>query len=510
MPSEGNEKRAQVPALLLTLLFAVQPCLDVLAYWTRNDRVTPAGIIRLVIMVLLPLAVFILTDRKKAFLGFIAAVGLFCLLHVLNCIRVGYISPVFDIRYMASVVQMPLFAFCFLLTIRDDSTKEAALRGVTLAAGLTLVFLIAARLTNTGNVTYGEGLGYSGWVIDVNRNANSTNLVIFACFCVWLALRSGRVWLLAAVPVTVDVVFITNGTKGCYFSIFVIFLSFAAFLLMEKKLKRRELTNSSSAEADGSPGKSTNRDLTRLAVIVLLVLSIFSAVIYPWTPRCKVTEAQRKTARGTQGEIEATLLEKGIDITGMSPQERFDNPEVKEVFSFYYWKYLGVKPDLIDRFGMDRVLMQYRMSTDVDKLINDRIMERNYADMIFQDADPLTRFVGFEASEIGFDCVHDLENDWHAVFYYYGYIGFALYVGFVLYFLVRIGKRCREDLPGSFTLENFALLLVLVLVLGLAHFSGATLRRPNVSIWLSLILALVYTVTEVPHAAQHYNSGLEC
>ena len=68
----------------------------------------------------------------------------------------------------------------------------------------------------------------------------------------------------------------------------------------------------------------------------------------------------------------------------------------------------------------------------------------------------------------------------------------------------------REDLPGSFTLENFALLLVLVLVLGLAHFSGATLRRPNVSIWLSLILALVYTVTEVPHAAQHHNSGLEC
>ena len=103
----------------------------------------------------------------------------------------------------------------------------------------------------------------------------------------------------------------------------------------------------------------TKKKVNRFALILLLGLSIFSAAIYPLTPRYKVTEEQRKTARGTQGEIEATLLEKGIDITGMSAQERFDNPEVKEVFTFYYWKYLGVKPDLIDRFGMDRVLMQY-------------------------------------------------------------------------------------------------------------------------------------------------------
>ena len=40
-------------------------------------------------------------------------------------------------------------------------------------------------------------------------------------------------------------------------------------------------------------------------------------------------------------------------------------------------------------------------------------------------------------------------------------------------------------------------MLTLVLIIGLAHFSGATLRRPNVSIWFSLVLALIYSVTEV-------------
>ena len=476
---------------MLTGLFAVQPVLDALAFWTANERVTPAGLIRLGIMVLLPIVVFILTDRKKAFFAFVAAAGLFCGLHILNCLRVGYISPVYDIRYLASVVQMPLFAVCFLLCIRDERTKEAAYRGVVIAACLTVLFLIIARVTRTGNVTYGEGLGYSGWVIDENRNANSTNLVIFACFCVFLALRTGKSWLIAAAAVGTDAVFLSNGTKGCYFSIFAIFLSFALFLILEKKVSKKALN--------------------RFALILLVVLSVFSAAVYPLTPRYKVTEEQRKTARGTQGEIEATLLEKGIDITHMSAEERFGNPEVKEVFTFYYWKYLGVKPDIIDRFGMDRVLMQYKMSTDVGKLIDARVMERNYADMVFQDSDALTRFVGFEASEMGFDGVYDLENDWHAVFYYYGYLGFALYVCFVGYFIYRILKCCARSLRGCLTLENWFLALALVLVLGLAHFSGATLRRPNVSVWLSLILALIYYVTEVfLSAADGHHPGVEC
>ncbi|MCR5137503.1 MAG: O-antigen ligase family protein [Oscillospiraceae bacterium] len=470
-----TERQKQIRNWALTALFAAQPILDALAFWTRNARATPAGYIRLGLLILLPILVLWRTDRKKPFLLFLSVAGLFGLLHVLNSARGGYISPYFDMRYLANVLQMPVFTVCFLLAVRDGETEEAALRGVAAAAWLTLLFLIVARLTHTGNVTYGEGLGYSGWVIDENRNANSTNLVVYAALGLWLALRRDRRWLALGVPLIVDAVFLSNGTKGCYFSIFVIFLGYALWLLLEKFWLKRELRKE--------------------AVAVLLLLSLFSAAIYRYTPRYKVTESQAKTAVGHQGEIEATLLEKGIDITDMSPQERFDNPTVREVFEHYYWIYLGVKPDIIDRFGMERVLMQYRMSTDVAKLIDARVMERNYADMIFQDSDFLTRLLGFEASEIGFDGVYDLENDWHAIFYFYGYIGFALYMSFVLYFVLRIVRTLRRDLYGSLTLENFSLALTFLLIVGLAHFSGATLRRPNVSVWLSLVLALIYYKT---------------
>ena len=460
----------------LAFLFAVQPCLDVLAYWTRNDRVTPAGIIRLLLLLALPCYVLFRNPEKKKLLLFLAFTGSFCLLHVFNCLRNGYLSPVFDIRYMASVVQMPVFAVCFLMAIREEHSKEAALCGFGIAAALTVLFLVISRVTNTGNVTYGEGMGYSGWVIDVNRNANSTNLVIFAALSVYLAIRSKKLWVLFLTAATVTVVFLSNGTKGCYFSIFLIFLGYAAWLLTERFLLKKQM----------------NRGM----LLILMLCCVFSAAVYPWTPRYRVEASQQESARGAQGEIEATLLEQGIDITDMSPQERFDNPAVKEVFVFYYWRYLGVKPDLIDRFGMDRVLMQYRMSTDVAKLIDSRVMERQYADMVFQDSDLLTKIVGFEVSQMGYDGIYDLENDWHAIFYYYGYLGFLLYVGFVLFFLWRVGKRLRRDFTGCLKLENFALLLTLILILGLAHFSGATLRRPNVSIWLSLVLALIYYATE--------------
>ena len=471
------------------VLFAVQPILDVIAFFNRNRTATAAGYIRLGILVLLPILVLLRTKHKKRFLQFLILTGLFCIAHIVNSWRLGYISWFFDIHYLANVVQMPIFAVCFLLIIRDEKVKLYALRGVVIAAILSLCFLVIARLTHTGNVTYGEGLGYSGWVIDDNRNANSTNLVIYACFCLYYTLKSERKCLIYLVPAIIDAVFLSNGTKGCYFSIFVIFIGNTIWLLLVHKVMKT--------------------DLNKRAVIVLLLLSVLSAAIYPWTPRYKVTESQAKTAVGHQGEIEATLLEKGIDITDMSPQERFDNPEVKAVFEHYYWIYLGVKPDIIDRFGMDRVLMQYKMSTDVEKLIDARIMERNYADMIFQDCDQVTKLVGFEASEIGFDGIYDLENDWHSIFYYYGYIGFTLYSAFMIYFLIRVLRTLRKRFYLSFTLENFSYFLTLTLIIGLAHFSGAVLRRPNVSIWLSLVLALIYYVTEDhENEAEYYNSGV--
>jgi hypothetical protein len=461
------------------LLIAAQPLLDTLAYFTQSKAGTAAGYIRLAVMLALPLYVLLTTARKKRFFLGLAVIGVFCALHALNCWRVGYLSARYDLAYLARVAQMPLLCLSFLWLMEEEQTRLHAWRGILAAALIMALSVPLARLTGTGNVTYGEGLGYSGWVIDDNRCANSILLVTLSAFGVWYAVKTRRKWLSVLIPLAVAALFLTNGTKACYFSLFGIFAAFSGYLALSALLGKEKLN--------------------KLLLIVLVLLMIFAVVIYPYTPRYKVSRNLAK--QDTTGEIEATLLAKGIDITNMSFEERFNDPTVKEVFTTYYWKYLGSLPDLIDRFGMDRVLRQYQMSTNVAKLIDTRVMKLNYAAMIWsEETDTLTKLVGVEATRVGPagqipNGQYDMENDWPAVFYYYGYLGTALYCGFVLYFVLRILRSLRADFKGSLTAENFTLALVLALQLGLAQFSGALVRRPNVSIYFALVLALIWYQT---------------
>ena len=462
-------KRNWFAANWLTLLIAAQPLLDALAYWTANESATVAGFIRLGLLVLLPLWLLWRGPERKTLLLALGVMGLYSLAHIANCARVGYLSPVYDVAYLVRVLQMPVYAVCLAILIRDGETKRQAYRGVLIAAGLTVALLLVARVTGTGRYTYPEGYGYSGWVIDDNRCAHSILLVTLSAFGLFFALRSERVWLHVLGPAAVTALFLTNGTKACYASLYGLFFGYAAFLAFEKLALRQKLKTA--------------------ALLSLVGMMIFATLIYPLTPRAKMSGVLSRAAPA--GEIEAACLEKGWDISTMSPEECFANEEVREIFIHYYYLYIGVMPDLFDRFGPERVLKQYQMTTDVERLIDVRLMELAYAAMIWQDADLPTKLLGFEATQVGTDGVYDMENDWPALFYYYGPVGLGLYVLLLLAVLLRIPGALRRDWRGTLNEENLTLLLVLALQLGLAQFSGAILRRPNVSIYLALVLALI-------------------
>lgn len=462
----------------LVCLIAAQPLLDALAFWTRNSVATPAGYIRLALLFALPGFLLLhLKDRqeRKRFLLFLTAVGLYSLLHVVNSWRVGYISLSFDIAYLLRVVQAPVLAVCFVFLVRDEQTKNQALRGLLIAALLVGLGLIVARVTGTGTDTYGPGLGYSGWIIEDNRTAHSIIVVTLCAFCGYLGLRRDVKWLNALVPALIVLALLTNGTKSCFYSLFAMFATFVGYFVLEKLVKGARLRT--------------------FAILMLTALMAFTVLIYPYTPRARVDQVV-KVPYGRQGEIEAAVEALGYDVNAMTPQERYDNEQVREVFAYYYYRYfIGVLPDIFDRFGMDRVLLHYNMTTDVHRLLNTRILKVAYSDMLWEDSDLLTKFLGFEVSQIGFEGTYDLENDWPAIFYYYGVLGLGLYVLFVGYFLWLVLRRLLRDFKGSLTLLNVTLLLSLLLLLGLAQYSGAVLRRPNVSFYLALVLGLVYYQT---------------
>ena len=476
----NNARTAFVRNHWLMALIVMQPLLDIIAFWTKNPDGTLAGYVRLLIMVCLPLyLLFTLRgSERKSFIFWMLGIGLVCALHIANTIRTGPVSLGFDISYTAKVAQMPILAVCFMYSIKNDQTRNQAYWGLFFAAGITAAALGLSVLTGTANCTYGEGLGVSGWVIDDNRCANSIILVTLAAFSIFCAVKSDKPFVNIAVPVVAAVVLIANGTMTCYMSIFVIFIGFAVFLLLEKKIR--------------------GCNLNRLAVIALVAVAIASAAAYPLTPKYKIKQTQSDFAELTQDDFNDELGALGYDLDSMSNEEKLSNPEIHTALEDYYWKCLWIiTPNMFERFDIDEIMLKYDLTTDAATLIDTRMIKNAYASLMWDHSDTLTKLFGIDVSDIWLTGGMDLENDWPAIRYYYGYVGFAAYAAFILYFVYLIIRRLCRDFKGSFTADNFILLVTFALLIGLAQYSGAVLRRPNVSIYLALVLGLIHYQTAV-------------
>lgn len=476
----NNARTAFVRNHWLMALIVMQPLLDIIAFWTKNPDGTLAGYVRLLIMVCLPLyLLFTLRgSERKSFIFWMLGIGLVCALHIANTIRTGPVSLGFDISYTAKVAQMPILAVCFMYSIKNDQTRNQAYWGLFFAAGITAAALGLSVLTGTANCTYGEGLGVSGWVIDDNRCANSIILVTLAAFSIFCAVKSDKPFVNIAVPVIAAVVLIANGTMTCYMSIFVIFIGFAVFLLLEKKIR--------------------GCNLNRLAVIALVAVAIASAAAYPLTPKYKIKQTQSDFAELTQDDFNDELGVLGYDLDSMSNEEKLSNPEIHTALEDYYWKCLWIiTPNMFERFDIDEIMLKYDLTTDAATLIDTRTIKNAYASLMWDHSDTLTKLFGIDVSDIWLTGGMDLENDWPAIRYYYGYVGFAAYAAFILYFVYLIIRRLCRDFKGSFTADNFILLVTFALLIGLAQYSGAVLRRPNVSIYLALVLGLIHYQTAV-------------
>lgn len=460
----------------LILLIAAQPLLDALAFWTRNSVATVAGFIRLAVMLIIPLYLLITLKKKKKFIISMLVIGLFCAAHVINSFRVGMISVFLDVEYMARIAQMPVLAVCFAFLIKDETTKNQALRGIYCAAVITVCCLALSLITGTWNSTYGGGLGISGWVIDDNRCANSIIFVTLSVFGILYAYNSDKKAVQIGIPALTALVLVANSTRACYMGLFCIFAGYIVFAIIR--------------------GKLTGERVRKAFVIALVLLSIIAAVVYPYTPRALVDSSKVAAAQKNQDEFDRKIRALGYDLTQMNDEEKLNTPEVFDAFEEYYQSLIGyVIPDMFERFGAERVLIKYGFETNANKLIDVRRMKTSFAALIWDDSDALTKIFGFEVGRQFLNGPYDMENDWPALFYYTGYIGFGLYAAFILYFIYLIVRRLLADFKGTFTAENIALGICLVLQLALAQFSGALIRRPNVSIYLAVVLGLIYYKT---------------
>ena len=479
MKTENLFKYIKTNWILIFIL--LQPLLDVLAFWTQSDAGTIAGIIRLLMLAAVYCYAF-LEKRTPAFLLASAGIAFVFGLHILNGFRVGYTGLTADLQYIARVASMPVLAVAFAALGDDEQKQSQIVKGFFGSAVLTGIVIILSALTDTYMPTYVvEKLGISGWVTESNRCCHSDILAGLAVFAAYGAFLTKSVWMKFIIPLLIFGALITNATTACYLTLLAVCAGFPIFMILRSVLVRQK-----------------NDRLTRCLIVEFAVLFALSIVIYPYTPRCRMEELENNSYNNNEQRFVQEMADLGYDIYSMTLEEKMSDPVVHEKLTEYYNKFIcNTVMSMRDRFGIDRVIIALNGTINASVLDDGRVMKRLNASFVMEDSDLLTHFTGYEFGQVH-NAYEDPENDWDAIYYYYGYIGISFYILAVLYLFFRISRLVVTHFTDSLTLLNFALLFCFVLQLGLAGFSGALLRRPNASVYLSLVIAQIWFRTKIP------------
>ena len=198
-----------------------------------------------------------------------------------------------------------------------------------------------------------------------------------------------------------------------------------------------------------------------------------SIFCYNYSPRQEIDTLDEINIEETEKELEA------------------DEEKTEDVFTSYLDK------GMLRKFGKERYLAAYKGELTAENLANVRLKKIIFGKLVWEKTDALTKFVGFEQAHMLADGeTYDLESDPQAILFYYGYIGAFLYAAVLLYFWLRLIKQLLCHFKESFNLFNFTIFIGYGLLILSTLYSGYLLRRPNSSIYLMIVLLLIYCRTE--------------
>ena len=135
----------------------------------------------------------------------------------------------------------------------------------------------------------------------------------------------------------------------------------------------------------------------------------------------------------------------------------------------------------------------YNYTADTFRFSDAREKKIMFANKLMEESPVSAHFFGVEYSRFTRNgVIYDVENDLHGIYFLYGFVGLGLYLLFVVYFFGLIVWALWKNAKKYFTIEAGATGIALILCLLHVFFTAGVLRRPNASVYLSLIFALIY------------------
>lgn len=490
-------------SLCLLVLVVVQPLLDVLSYFMAEYSLTAiTTLLRMVMFAVIFVYGFWISDNKKVYYIFALIAGGYWALHMANCFRIGYVSPFNDTANFIRIIQLPALTLAFItFNKKTDRWADIYQKGFSINYLIIILVILMSYLTGRIEYTYTTvNVGVMGWF--AVHNAQSAIVMLLVPFSLFYAYRKGTVLFFIMSVLCFGLLFFT-GTRLTFYSIFIIAAGFICLFAINGVLERNSIKEFLKVKG--------------ICSVILLSVMILSVICIKWSPMQIRMNAENTSFSNYQNVIDNAGRDTtadndednmGTDVTtddvkddseitddGKAEQNDVLKNSDEERLNSIYKKYNTVPGlrDIISVFGVERVAEHYGYTTDSFTLRNVREKKKAFAKLSFEDKDFITKCLGYEYSTLITDKEnYDLENDFPGVFYFFGYIGFALYLIPFLYCGYLIVKELFTNWKWLFSLESGAVSITFILLAGAAQLSGNVLRRPNVSIYLSMVMAYMY------------------
>lgn len=432
----------------LLFIIITQPILDIIAYFTFDNKLT---IISFTIRSLYLLFIIVYTffkskDKKKYILTMLPFV-IFIIFHVANSYRISNLNIFDDIRYIVSVMQFPILTIALIDYLKFHKKDYIYIEnGIYISYIIIFISVILSVITNSYSTTYG-GYGLTGWFTSANTQSMILMVTspLFLYFC---SKKKDLTYYLGLIMVFILLYF--NGTRACYYTLIFSNVVLIYVLCLKK-----------------------SKNYKKLIVTILLFVVCIGLYNFSFTSDRKL-------------DVDNSINNREKEIVDLINKDNLTKEETITVLKSSY-----LFDEAIKDLGTDDVYEVMKDKINLYNLGDNRLLKRVYGKVVFKNSDTLTKLVGINHNVIA-NYGKDLENDFTAIFYYYGYIGFSLYCLFILYFAflgikILILKPIKLISP-KFVIFTFTILLSLF---G-AEYSGALLRKTNANIYVSLLFALYY------------------
>lgn len=381
-------------------------------------------------LVLLVLTIYLLFKKNRVAIIYTAI----AIIHSIVIINNSYLnSEYFNIlSEVREITILYYFIFMFIFINEMKLDKKKLLKYVSINALVISFSIVLAVVTNTSYYTYPLAkTGYTGWF----KSSNAIGHILLIGYTMFLNfIENKRGLLYVAMLILLSTVLVYFGTRVTFYGTIIVLVSYimiSAFKLMLEK----------------------NIDIKKVLLYATIVAIVF-------TIKSSLPLEIRKDKQ-TEAASNIVSSDKDKEYIPINMLNVFTREEALNILSKYPYE---------SRFSRDYQVI--------------------YGDYKLDKVNLFTKIFGMGSSDFYYSKIK-IEKDIHAVIYYHGWIGFIVLISIFISNLIKSSLILLTNFKNN-KVTVYLNFMVLFLMIAVSQLAGHTFLEPNVSIYLAILMYLIF------------------